>query len=124
MNKLFYAMAVAMNGTAQHAWKVTRDYFDDGEDSSVGTMGPSEAPEPLCDELRSDNPGRPVWKWSVYDDDGEHLADGVLVTEFDTPEDDETGANGALMAPLSDFAEGNWGCTEIRWDGHPDWDCG
>lgn len=140
MNSYIYGMALAMSEPAAHAWTVTRDYFGetcDDVSSAVGTTGPGEAPDALCEELRVRfgarvDPAPAAWngtlstpyRFTVWDDDGERMASGVLVTEHESPEDDESGANGALSAPLTDWAEGNYGCTRITWAGHDEWEIG
>lgn len=129
MNLIIRAMAEALNGEPTYAWIITQDKVSDGED--VGTSGPSNAPAELLVPPTGDGhdayrltAGRTRWTFRMYDDDGEHYYTGQLVTAADTPEEDETGPNGALMAPLSDFGQPNAGCTVIKWQGHPEWECG
>lgn len=123
LNAFLYGRAVALNEPAAHAWAVLTDHGD-GTPHGVGTVGPGQAPDHLCEALQAGPGARPSWRWTTWDDDGNRCHSGVLVTEHATPEDDETGANGALSAPLTDYCEGGCGAVRITWSGHPEWEVG
>lgn len=118
MNLYLQAMAEAMNGAPTYAWMIHRDNLADRE---VSVWGPRNAPEELVERLRA-REGK-TWTFSLYDDDGIRYFTGRLATLADSPEDDETGPSGALMAPLSDYGEA-FGCVRIGWAGHPEWEIG
>jgi len=95
-----------------YAWRVTKDHSDEDGPHPFNIVGPSDATD--ADVARLDDPSeRHVFR--LYDDDGNLMASG-----FGVHDGDEDGCIG----PLADFGEGYYGCTYIRWQGHPEWDCG
>jgi len=89
---------------APYRWVITKDRISEpGEKSAVGVMGPG-----ACDENLKSNPQR----FSLYDDDGECYAEGMLYST-----DEEYNYEEALFSPLNNFGLPNWGCTQIKVDG-------
>lgn len=128
MSKFLQMYAQSINGDPTYAWIITEDKIDDGD--SVGVAGPSDAPDDLLNQDGDgtwdfeDSPDiRKRYIFRLYDDDGIHYFTGKLVTKAETPEHDETGPNGALMAPLTEYGEA-FGCTRIAWHEHPEWEIG
>jgi hypothetical protein len=118
------AYAQSIQGDPTYAWIITEDKIDDG--NSLGVAGPGDAPEELF-QYDDDNKiiglvGK-TWTFRLYDDDGIHYFTGKLTTTEQSPEDDETGPNGALSAPLDGYGEA-FGCTRISWHGKPEWEIG
>lgn len=96
-----------------YAWKITKDHIAEGDDHpAVDITGPYRATED--DLARLDDPSQ-RHKFRLYDDDGMLHFEG-----FGVGTEDEEGCYG----PLGDFGTPYSGCTYIRWDGHPEWDCG
>ena len=91
-----------------YRWIITKDHVKDenakeGSNSNTkGVQGPR-----YCDENLKSNPQ----KFSLYDDDGECYAEGMLYST-----DDEYNGE-VLFSPLDDFGRPNWGCTDIKVDG-------
>lgn len=119
MNLYLQAMAEALNGAPTYAWVITEDKVDDGE--AVGTIGPHNAPAELEEPFTTGT--CTMWTFRLYDDDGAHYFTGKLATLAESPDADESGPSGALMAPLLDLGEA-YGCTRIAWQGHPEWEIG
>ena len=88
---------------AEYAWLITRDRLaeqDGGKfGDAAGVSGPSNATDEQLDQLRAGK-GK---KFRMYDDDGEHYYDGLVLGDFDGFE------------PLDDYGRGNAGCTDIRY---------
>lgn len=124
MNSYLAMLAQQMNGDPTYAWIITEDKIDDG--NSLGICGPGDAPDDLWvtddDDMVVGVVGK-TWTFRLYDDDGIHYFTGKLVTKEIDPEADESGPNGALMAPLSDYGEA-FGCSRISWHGKPEWEIG
>lgn len=123
MNLYLQALAQSYNGDPTYAWIITEDKIDDG--NSLNAAGPSDAQDTL---FKWDNGlivgvNGKTWTFRLYDDDGIHYFTGHLTTTEESPDHDDTGPNGALMAPLTDYGEA-FGCTRISWHGHPEWEIG
>lgn len=104
--------------SARYAWVITRDHVadDSGDDySCVGVSGPSDAPDEFLSKL---NAGK-GWTFRMYDDDGL-----LYVTGRGYAEGEGVGEEDHVYGPLRDYGAGGLGCVEIRWHGHPEWDCG
>lgn len=114
-----------------YAWIIDTDHLAEpgGErgtnTNAVTITGPREAPDWMADLL-----GRPKVGWSLLehfgaqiftfqmrDDDGELYYTGRMITDEGTTEE-------ACYGPLGDYGMPNAGCTDIRYPGHPDMDCG
>lgn len=102
---------------SDYAWIITRDHlaeeFGDME-NEVGITGPRAAPDDLLALVKADQ-GHVFY---LYDDDGIKYYTGRLITSGDMDDEDH------CYAPLRDFGMPNAGCTEVRWHGHKEWDCG
>lgn len=82
---------------SKYRWIITADYFSDNDsDCAVGKMGPRDADNSIT---------KHAVVFDLYDDDGEHMAKGMLFGDYDGFE------------PLDDFGKGNWGCTSIKING-------
>ena len=102
---------------SHYAWLITEDCLADaGGEGDAGVSGPSDAPDELLIRLGAGEGNA----FRLYDDDQELYYTGRLLTDDTMNSDDEE----ACYAPLGDFGEGWAGCTEVRWPGHSDWDCG
>lgn len=109
-----------------YAWMIDKDHLaDDGERGAVGTIGPLR-PEParrLLDLLSPTLTPKgyyadcELYTFEMYDGDGELYYTGRLVTDEGKSED-------ACYSPLGDFGMPGAGCTDIRYPGHPEMDCG
>ena len=87
-----------------YRWIITKDRISEpDEKSAVGVEGPFS-----CDSTLKSNPQR----FSLYDDDGECYAEGMLYSTDKSHNYEE-----ALFGPLSDYGLPNWGCTQIKVDG-------
>ena len=84
-----------------YRWIITKDRIENGE--KVGVEGPNG-----CDSTLKSNPQR----FSLYDDDGECYAEGMLYSTDKSHNYEE-----ALFGPLFDYGLPNWGCTAIKVDG-------
>ena len=87
---------------ASYRWIITKVHLED-EGDEVGTTGPRN-----LDENLKSNPEH----FSVYDDDGECYAEGMLYST-----DAANGTEETCFAPLNDFASPNWGCTMMKLGG-------
>ncbi len=65
-----------------------------------------------------DTPGR-GHRFRLYDDDGTLYYSGIAACNAE-----DEGSEDVCYAPLGDFGCGYAGATEVRWDGHPEWNCG
>ena len=74
-----------------------------GTTSAVGVQGPRGS-----DENLKSNPQQ----FSLYCDDGECMAEGMLYSTDAAHNYEE-----ALFGPLDDFGTPNWGCSKIKVDG-------
>lgn len=92
-----------------YGWIIDTDHLYDPTDPEVAsdkdTMGPARISEETTNRLVSGE-GKP---FQMYDDDGELYYTGRIIV----PPGEEDGE--LLFRPLSDFGEGNAGCTEIRY---------
>ena len=84
-----------------HGWLITRDYTADEYSNAKGVYGPSTTTY-TADEIRHHPDAR---TFRLLDDDGNLMAKGLYVG--DDSED--------LFAPLDDYGEAMWGCTEIQY---------
>lgn len=111
-----------------YAWIIDRDHLEEGSDEgAVGVMGPGDAPDWMIRTLRlPDLYGAPltdprvnvrVYTFQMSDDDGDLYYTGRMITDEGSSED-------ACYGPLGDYGMPNAGCTDIRYPGHPDMDCG
>jgi hypothetical protein len=105
------ANATQEEAVSNYAWIITKDHLDEGN-GDAGISGPSDASDEMLASLEAGK-GHTFY---LYDDDGERYYTGRLVAD----EMDEE----ACYAPLGDFGAGWAGCTEVRWHGHSEWDCG
>tara|TARA_R100000306_G_scaffold59701_1_gene58984 strand:+ start:31 stop:321 length:291 start_codon:yes stop_codon:yes gene_type:complete len=91
----------------QYRWVITKDHFYDasepGDTSAVGVQGPRGS-----DGNLKSNPQR----FSLYCDDGECMAEGMLYSTDAAHNYEE-----AVFGPLDDFGTPNWGCSAIKIDG-------
>lgn len=101
----------------RYAWKITTDHLAEPGDkySSVGVSGPSDAPD---EYLAAIDAGKGL-TFRMYDDDGELYVTGRAYAEGDDMSTEEFCAG-----PLDDYGMGGLGCTEIRWQGHPEMNVG
>ena len=87
----------------EYRWIITKDRISaPDEKSAVNVEGPQGS-----DENLTSNPQR----FSLYDDDGECYAEGMLYST------DEAHNGECLFGPLDDWGAPNWGCTAIKVDG-------
>lgn len=61
-----------------------------------------------------------AYRFELYDDDGERYFEGVLYVSDDY---DIEGDENAVYSPLA-WGMADSGCTEVRYPGHPELDCG
>ncbi|PBC38511.1 hypothetical protein CJ179_38600 [Rhodococcus sp. ACS1] len=134
----YYLAAIASMGFEEEpstwGWVITKDHFArEDEDSSVGVMGPGQAPENITVQLARIQEGLRIEKdyhrarFDLYvDRDGpddnlkeRRMASGWIVWTGDAEPDEEV-----LVAPLHDYGQANWGCVEVRFPGNPNWDIG
>ena len=108
-----------------YAWIIDKDhlYGPGGEfeqdNDDVGVCGPSQARDEHIKALQDKKypADAEVFTFRMYDGDGMLYYTGrMLTTEGDTER--------ACFGPLDDFGKGNAGCTDIRYPGHPEMDCG
>ena len=94
---------------SNYRWIITKDHVKDpdakeGTNSNAkGVQGPRN-----CNENLKSNPQ----KFSLYDDDGECYAEGMLYSTDKAYNTEES-----LFSPLYDFGMPHWGCTQIKVDG-------
>jgi len=81
-----------------YGWIITKDHFDG---DSVGVKGPITISNDVLARL---NKGEGT-KFRLYDDDQYLYAEGLQIANGD--EESE-------FAPLDDYGEPNWGCTELK----------
>ena len=87
-----------------YRWIITKDHISEpDEKTSVGVEGGSG-----CDSTLKTNPQH----FSLYDDDGECYAEGMLYST-----DKAHNYDASLFSPLRDYGMPNWGCTDIKVDG-------
>jgi hypothetical protein len=110
---------------AIYGWTITRDHLAESYTpaevekygSEVGVSGPHDITAEVEKKLAT--PGQ-RYVFRMYDDDGE-----LYYTGFGAPAtDDALGTEEFCFGPLDDFGMPNAGCTSIKWQGHPEWDCG
>ena len=98
---------------SNYAWVITKDYLaETPEEDDSGITGPSDASDEMLEEVKSGK----GHIFRLYDDDGILYYKGRLLTYGDM-------TDGICFAPLDDFGAGWAGCTEVRWQGHPEWNC-
>lgn len=87
-----------------YGWIITKDHYAEreGDQSSVGTMGPRGITEKIQEQLKK---GEGI-KFRLLDDDKNLIAEGLQI-EGDSGEE-------GCFAPLDDFGMPNWGCTELQ----------
>jgi len=103
--------------SAVYAWIITHDHTDPNPASNAeGISGPVTAPGGLLEAL--DTPGL-GHRFRLYDDDGTLYYSGLAAWDAEGE-----GSEDVCYAPLGEFGCGYAGATEVRWDGHPEWDCG
>lgn len=112
-----------------YAWVITgtaterQEELDTGyrDPDAVGIAGPSGASPEQVELARTTG-----HRFRLYDDDGIFYYEGRLWTESGTMDEIEApfGWIEPCAAPLTDFGTGYAGCTDVRWPGHPEWDCG
>jgi hypothetical protein len=102
---------------AHYAWVIDTDHLydptiDDPEWDRAGTMGPRD----ITDEQEKALDSGKGYVFKMYDDDKEKYYTGRIVAD---KMDEE-----ACYGPLGDFGMPNAGAVEIRYMGHPEWNCG
>lgn len=103
-----------------HAWVIDKDHlfpspgFEDYS-SEAGTAGPHDAPDHLLRQLAKGE----GHVFRMYDDDGEIYYTGRGIADAE-----DVGSEEFCYAPLGDFGGPNAGAVVIRWQGHPEWECG
>lgn len=102
---------------SDYVWVITRDLlkerFQDDFTSAVGVWGPSDA------RYSPDEAPKHGWsgyRFTMYDDDREAYYQGTMYCA--EPDED------ACFGPLGDYGMPGSGCTEIRYHGHREMDCG
>lgn len=108
-----------------YGWIIDTDHIDDGKSvGAKGTTGPRDAPEELISILeRGTAPTSSaigsfgMYRFQMYDDDGELYYTGRMITDEGDTED-------ACYAPLGDYGTPAAGATEIRYPRHRHMDCG
>ena len=96
---------------SDYAWVITKDHLGDGAE---GVSGPAAAPPALLGRVQAGEGST----FRLYDGDAGLYYTGRLLTAG------VMGSEQLCLAPLADFGAGWAGCTEVRWAGHPEWDCG
>lgn len=103
-----------------YGWLITYDFLAD-EEGCEGVRGPGDVPDWMCDALDFGTvPGdrdAEIFKFHMYDDDGIKYVSGRMIT-------DEGKTEESCYGPLGDYGVGGLGCTEIRYVGHPEMNCG
>lgn len=108
-------MKVRNELSATYVWIIDTDHLaDDGGNGDAGITGPHDASDELLTRLGAGE----GHTFDLYDHDGNHYYTGRLLTDGDMAEERH------CFAPLNDFGTGWAGCTDVRWPGHPEWDCG
>jgi hypothetical protein len=106
---------------AMYGWVITKDHLypeaEEGVYSGPGVMGPwNIAPQV---ERKLGTPGQ-RFIFRMYDDDGELYYTGYGAV----PDGVEPGDEDFAFGPLDDYGTPNAGAVTIKWQGHPEWDCG
>lgn len=99
----------------KYAWIINKDHTADETSgpegtnmNAVGVMGPSDAPELMCQALEGNHElleGWTAFPFKMYDDDGELYYEGHYICDDGEPD----------FGPLDDFGAPNAGATEIRY---------
>lgn len=99
-----------------YAWMITKDHITpEGEEgNAVGVMGPGAASDEAIDKILE--PGARIFR--MYDDDGILYYTGRLV-DLSGEWDEE-----ACYAPLGNYGMPAAGAVLIKYQGHPEMDCG
>lgn len=108
------AQQMCPDDTQPYAWLIDTDHLaEPGEDSDVGTAGPSDAPDELLALLTTTKRGI---KFRMRDGDDELYYSGriLLLDEQGKVVESFTGEQ-ELFGPLEDFGVGNAGCTSIQY---------
>ena len=85
-------------------WVITKNHLKDGATGIEGFVNYIYD----SDKTMKSNPQ----KFSLYDDDGECYAEGMLYSTDKAYNTEES-----LFSPLYDFGMPHWGCTQIKLDG-------
>jgi hypothetical protein len=85
-------------------WVITKNHLKDGATGIEGFVNYLQD----SDKTMESNPQ----KFSLYDDDGECYAEGMLYST-----DKAYNTQESLFSPLHDFGMPHWGCTQIKVDG-------
>ena len=96
------------------AWIITKDYIttDLSDRNDTGTCGPRDASDEMIAQLKKGK----GYSFRMYDDDKNLYYRGRAIWDDDS---DDSGPYG----PLGDFGAPNAGCTYIRYNNHPEFDC-
>ncbi|AOT25009.1 hypothetical protein PBI_KALPINE_90 [Mycobacterium phage Kalpine] len=109
---------------SDYAWIIDKDHlYEPGGicGDEAGVIGPHDAnlsegsDDPKAELTRNYQRHN---QFRMYDDDGELYYTGTLFWNGDEPEEE------FVYGPLGDFGMPNAGCTDIRYTGHREWDCG
>lgn len=101
---------------AGYAWVITEDRINDTDSSRVGTLGPRNAPDELCELVQKTGPHR--IRFRMYDDDGNYYYGGFLSYDPDRTDDVEP-----TWAPVEDFGMPDAGAVRISYPDAPHLDC-
>lgn len=111
-----------------YGWIITEDFDASAEDgSAVGVMGPGRAPDAIQEELQRRQDGKAARA-------GFHSATFDMYCDGDATEQDARMAHGRLVwtgnaepdeemlySPVEEYGAAVWGCSRIRFPGHPGW---
>lgn len=113
-----------------YAWIIDHDHLAEPGDepgtniNAVGVTGPRFSPDWMTNVLQEGaSPGdstlhdADIYTFKMYDGDHILYYTGRMIT-------DEGGTEDACYGPLGDYGGPNAGCTDIRYEGHPEMDCG
>ena len=112
---------------SDYAWIITKDHLSDGphdqwnEKGVVGPWHTKLSDDAVSFSLKSAELARNYERsntFRMYDDDGELYYTGTLYWDGGEPTEDQT------YGPLGDFGMPNAGAVVIRYNGHPEWECG
>lgn len=108
-----------------YAWIIDRDHLEGSEeDYAKGVTGPRDAPDVLIELLDihatnqlAERHGAEIFRFRMYDDDNILYFTGRMVT-------DEGATEEACYGPLGDYGAPAAGAVLIKYQGHPEMDCG